>query len=966
MENTDLQKNSMREGAQKERTKLLNSNSLSSMTVRYVLAIALIASLSIISYVLLHKSIEDQKTYAAIINLSGRQRMLSQRIALYSMDLLRTKGSSGTEGLKMGLLDTVDLMEKTHNALLHGNPEMGLPGNPTEAIKKIYFDQPLNLDKQVVKYIEETRSVLNLPDSELLLVNPHIRYILSEERDKLIKGLDIVVGAYQKESEDAVVRLHFNEVLALVVNLILLLLVAFFIFRPMEKQIRLEMLNLMRAERDLSNKNSELKTMALYDQLFAKVISMFSSTMDADKAIACMLSEFSENLDITTSAFYSYDEWSGRLTCNVSHGVGEGLQRELNMGVGVIGQAAADKKALVMECPEEFPFLIEPGLFSIRPRTVIVQPVLYQGQLIGVLALASANPLSELCVTFCDKLSVQLGISLKNLKQYADLKSLSERMEEKGHEIAQKNKELEKANRLKSEFLANMSHELRTPLNAIIGFSELLKDGLLGELKGKQQDYVVDIFNSGKHLLSLINDILDLSKIEAGRMEIEYESASIADVINSGLKIVKERASNSKMEMEINIGPDIGEIYTDERKFRQVLYNLLSNAVKFTPDGGKVSVHVSKVPRATVFAGAEGGGTEAEYFLEVAVKDTGIGISDEDAKKLFHPFEQLDGSASRKYEGTGLGLVMVKRLTELMGGKVSLSSKPGKGSCFTFWLPYEDKGSKKFLSPTLHPEKIREISADIPVSENTTILIVEDDEKVVDILKTQLSSLKCNIIKTESAEEGLRVAKIFRPQAIILDIMLPGMDGWEFMTRIQEDEELAAIPVVIVSIIAEEKKGFILGASKVLQKPVKKEKLLHALTQLGFSHRMEPAKMTILIVDDDPKSVEIVSLHLETVGFHIVRAYGGKEGIEKARAVNPDLIILDLMMPEVNGFEVISTLKSGDLTKEIPFVILTAKILTDKEQLLLKDSVVNVVVKSQFHPAEFLNEVKSAVFPRFS
>ncbi len=417
-------------------------------------------------------------------------------------------------------------------------------------------------------------------------------------------------------------------------------------------------------------------------------------------------------------------------------------------------------------------------------------------------------------------------------------------------EIALKNQQLEEASRMKSEFLANMSHELRTPLNAIIGFSEVLRDGLLGELAPQQKDYVNDIFTSGTHLLSLINDILDLSKVEAGKMSLELEPLNVAGLIQASMQVVREKAMAHHLHLTTRFAEDLvgteesdegGMIWLDERKVKQILYNLLSNAVKFTPEGGEVHVAARRVGPTNVPNG------NFEQYLELAVTDSGIGISVEDQARLFRPFTQIDSKLARRYEGTGLGLSMVKRLAELHGGSVALHSIPDQGSTFTVWLPWRSASEPlpasdtsessapvaTFPAPTLQPTTPNTTAQPSDSGHRPMALIVEDDDQGAELLRRQLESSGFRVVRAISAESAMALATAECPDLLTLDIMLPGMNGWEFLERFKQDSRFAMVPVVIVSIVADRKRGLSLGAAQVLQKPVGREELARALA-VGF------------------------------------------------------------------------------------------------------------------------------------
>jgi PAS domain S-box-containing protein len=401
--------------------------------------------------------------------------------------------------------------------------------------------------------------------------------------------------------------------------------------------------------------------------------------------------------------------------------------------------------------------------------------------------------------------------------------------------LQQKNAELENASRMKSEFLANMSHELRTPLNAIIGFSEVLKDGILGDLTNQQRGFVGDIFGSGTHLLSLINDILDLSKVEAGKMSLDLEPVQLSPLFANSLSIIREKAAARKIHLATHVIGDPGTIQADARKLKQIVYNLLTNAVKFTPEGGRVTLRAGRVPRSRVgqLSGELAGRTfplsseEFSDFMEISVRDSGIGIAADDLAQLFTPFTQIDGGLARKFEGTGLGLALVKLMVELHGGTVAVESGVDLGSNFTVWLPVRTLRARSITPPSTQSIP----QTPVPVLARTA-LVVDDDYKSVELIRLQLLTQNFVVVHAPSGEAALVLAARQPLALIILDILLPGMDGWQFLERIREIPALQQVPVVVVTIVPDIEKGRTLGAALMIQKPLSRDALHEALATL--------------------------------------------------------------------------------------------------------------------------------------
>jgi signal transduction histidine kinase/CheY-like chemotaxis protein len=500
--------------------------------------------------------------------------------------------------------------------------------------------------------------------------------------------------------------------------------------------------------------------------------------------------------------------------------------------------------------------------------------------------------------------------------------------------------QIEAANRHKSEFLASMSHELRTPLNAIIGFSEVLLERLFGELTAKQEEYLRDILDSGRHLLSLINDILDLSKVEAGRMELEVGSFSLPEVLESGLTMVRERANRHGIDLSLEVDPTLDVIEADERKVKQVVFNLLSNAVKFTPDGGQVGIT----------AGLDGEG------VRLTVWDTGIGIAPEDQERVFEEFQQVGAWDGQAREGTGLGLALVRRFVELHGGHLSVESAIGQGSRFTFTLPVRITPPAEAASEGANPIQPK-AEIDRPV-----VLVVEDDPQAAEILRLYLEGAGCRVEVAWDGEEGFAKACQLHPALITLDLLLPKMDGWDLLVRLKEEPSTREIPVVIASIMEQRGKGFALGAADYLVKPISREELVGALQRIRLTQQPRHAT-TILAIDDDPMALELVDVILSQEGFQIIKAYGGEEGVAAAHRDTPALIILDLLMPELDGFAVIERLRADAATATIPIVILTSKHLTAVEKARLNGEIASLARKGEFSRGAFLELVRGILQP---
>jgi signal transduction histidine kinase/DNA-binding response OmpR family regulator len=495
---------------------------------------------------------------------------------------------------------------------------------------------------------------------------------------------------------------------------------------------------------------------------------------------------------------------------------------------------------------------------------------------------------------------------------------------------------LEAASRHKSDFLANMSHELRTPLNAIIGFSEVLLDQMFGPVNAKQADYLGDILGSGRHLLSLINDILDLSKIEAGKMELEITTFALTGLLEDGLTMVRERAALHGIALSLDVGPGLELIRADERRVKQVVFNLLSNAVKFTPDGGSVAVRARRV----------------DDDVEVAVADTGIGIVPAEQARIFDEFHQIG-----QHEGTGLGLALVRNLVEHHGGSIRVESEPGAGSTFTFTLPLRaDETSAIAETPVAFGGDLAPAER-APHELRPIVFLIEDDPRSVELLTLYLDGDGFEVVAFDDALTAMTAARARRPAAIVCDIMLPQLSGWDFLVLAKGDRATADIPIVIVSMVDDRGKGLALGADDYLVKPVSRDDLLATLRRV-IAPDAGDGTCKVLAIDDDPMVIELLQAVLTGEGFTVVGALSGADGVRAAKEEQPGLIICDLLMPGVDGFEVVERLHADPTTAHIPIVVLTAKDIAPDERRQLATQVAHLAAKASFSRTEFVELVQ--------
>jgi signal transduction histidine kinase/CheY-like chemotaxis protein len=473
----------------------------------------------------------------------------------------------------------------------------------------------------------------------------------------------------------------------------------------------------------------------------------------------------------------------------------------------------------------------------------------------------------------------------------------------------------EEANTTKSKFLANMSHELRTPLNAIIGYSEMLIEEItdLGT-PGLTPD-VRKIHGAGQHLLGLINNILDLSKVEAGKVELFLETFAIAPLLEEITDTLHPLLTKNHNTLVINCPANIGSMRADITKLRQSLFNLLSNATKFT-ENGTITLAVER--------------REVDWII-FCVSDTGIGMTPEQQAKLFQSFAQADASTTRKYGGTGLGLVITQQFCEIMGGDIQVESEAGKGTTFTIRLPEQVQPLQPELF-TQHGQSIQngqhQTSASALVRDGSTILVIDDDASVHDLMQRYLSREGFNVITASSGQEGLRLAREQAPDVILLDVRMPNLNGWEVLTRLKSDPDLASIPVVMVTIEDDQSLGYALGATDYLVKPVDYDRLLTLLQP----YRTDSPPTSVMVVEDNTDNREMIYRQLTKAGWRVLEAENGLKALEVMQTEQPAIILLDLMMPEMDGFEFIRELRQHPQWRSLPVIVLTAKDLTLEER----------------------------------
>jgi signal transduction histidine kinase/CheY-like chemotaxis protein len=525
-------------------------------------------------------------------------------------------------------------------------------------------------------------------------------------------------------------------------------------------------------------------------------------------------------------------------------------------------------------------------------------------------------------------------------------------LRERSDQLADARDAAEAANIAKSQFLANMSHELRTPLNAIIGYSEMMIEEA-GEMEPQELTADLEkIRSSGRHLLGLINEILDLSKIEAGKMDLYLETFDVERVLHDVLSTVRPLADGRENRLEVRVGSGLGTMHADLTRLRQILLNVLANACKFTQSG-----------TITLEAGREDHGREG--WIVIAVRDTGVGMTPEQLDRLFQPFTQADSSTTRKYGGTGLGLTISRQFCEMMGGSIQVESVAGEGSLFTIRIPARVAGSepdpeeREVEAPATSEPGDGDALAGGGDESARTVLVIDDDPAARNLITRILAREGFHVVSAAGGAEGLRRAHETRPDVITLDVLMPGSDGWSVLAALKADPVLAGIPVVVVTMVDEKGLGYALGATEYLVKPIDREQLLSVVNAFQEG-RTSPR---LLVIDDDPDVREMLRRTLQKQRWSVVEAGNGAEGLRCVAAARPDVILLDLIMPEMDGFAFLQALREREDWRDIPVVVVSARELTaeDREQLLAS---AEMVLRKGAHSLEDIaDEVRRWVRP---
>jgi len=655
-----------------------------------------------------------------------------------------------------------------------------------------------------------------------------------------------------------------------------------------------------------------------------EVTQAVNSTLELQTVLSTIVAKAVQLSDTDAGSIYVHDEAQQEFQLQANYGMSDDLIAALkdhhtDISGAVAGAAKLGEPDQVPDMQAEPHIPANEIMLQAGYRARLLVPLMRFNEVMGALVVRRKAPgeFSKNTIDLLRTFAAQSVLAIQNARLF--------------QEIEEKGRQLELASQHKSQFVASMSHELRTPLNAIIGLTEMMVTNAARFGTEKAAEPLKRVHRAGQHLLGLINQVLDLSKIEAGKLELNPESVSLAPLIDEVVGTARQLAQQNKNNLVVEAQEKLGVLTVDPMRLRQILLNLLSNACKFTSQG-EVKLRVRKV-------------ADGRNWVEFAVADTGIGMTGEQQAKLFEEFTQADSSTARRYGGTGLGLAITRKLARMMGGDVTVASEPGKGSVFTVRLPAGPDPVAKAATNGGRPPS------------NDCVLVVDDDATARELIAEQLKAEGFSVVTAAGGLEGLKLAKDLRPIAITLDVMMPDLDGWSVLAALRQDADLAEIPVIIITILDEHRRGVALGAAGYLTKPIDRERLHRMVSRFRAAAR--PTR--VLLVEDDKDQRERLRGWLQGEQWVVQESANGREALTRLQADKPDVILLDLMMPEMDGFAVVAALQKEPRWRDIPVIVITARDLDAKDRERLNSGVQSVLVKETFRPADLVERIRRLV-----
>jgi signal transduction histidine kinase/CheY-like chemotaxis protein len=682
-----------------------------------------------------------------------------------------------------------------------------------------------------------------------------------------------------------------------------------------------------RLERQVEERTAELAQSVKELRALGDVSQAVNSTIDLQTVLSTIVAKAVQLSGTEAGTIFVFDEASQEFQAHANYGMDEVLiaavkERHIRLGETMVSQAALQRRPMqVADAKQDTSSLVLDVIQRAGFRALLTVPLLGADRIVGALVVRRKVPgeFPKHTVDLLQTFAAQSVLAIQNANLFT--------------EVEEKSRQLELASEHKSQFVASMSHELRTPLNAIIGLTEMMVANAARFGTEKAQEPLQRVHRAGTHLLSLINQVLDLSKIEAGKLELSPEPVNLVPLIDDVIGTARQLAEQNKNRLVVEASEDLGVLTVDPMRLRQILLNLLSNACKFTQQGD-VALRVRKV-------------ADGRNWVEFEVSDTGLGMTVEQQAKLFEEFTQADASTAKRYGGTGLGLAISRKLARMMGGDVTVTSEAGKGSVFTVRLP---DGADTLARGPAAPDTDKSAGADC-------VLVIDDDATARELISDHLKAEGFSVVTAAGGLEGLRLAKEIRPTAITLDVMMPDLDGWSVLAALRQDSELAEIPVIMVTILDEHRRASALGAWGYLTKPIDRKRFHQLLDR--FRTATWPTR--VLLVEDDPTQRERVRSWLEGQEWSVEEATNGREALARLQKCKPDVILLDLMMPEMDGFQVVAALQKEAGWRDIPVIVVTSLDLDAKDRERLNAGVQLVLVKEAFRPAELVERIRLLV-----